>query len=158
MLLAGFLHAGELAVIELVLIDVSPIVGRCIHGETGSDGPVGSNDDIVLAGPTIPLGEVQLAICILDDSGGLHQPLGNISIPAAAITVPAQALQVSAAGHSDESFDFLQALHRIDHLVAGFVFLDEPIHERIDLRPVLGTDIGGIVAQMLEVPSCREFR
>jgi L-glutamine-phosphate cytidylyltransferase len=28
MLLAGFLHTGELAVIELVLIDISPIVDR----------------------------------------------------------------------------------------------------------------------------------
>ncbi len=67
MLLAGFLHATELAVIELVLIDISPIVGRCVHGETGSDCPVGSNDDVVLAGATVPLGEVQLAIGILDD-------------------------------------------------------------------------------------------
>ncbi len=48
MLLAGCLHAGELAIIEFVLIDVSPIVDGCVHGETGSDGPVGSNDDIVL--------------------------------------------------------------------------------------------------------------
>src|ERR1700751_1645516 len=123
MLLAGFLHAGELAVIEFVLIDVSPIVGRCVHGETGSDSPVGSNDDIVLAGPTVPLGELQLAVCILDDSGSIDQSFGNVSIAPAAVPIPAQALQIGAAGHSDESLDFLKALHRIDHLVAGFVFL-----------------------------------
>src|SRR6266852_7989312 len=105
MLLAGFLHTGELTVIEFVLIDVSPIVGRCVHGETGSDGPVGSNDDIVLAGPTVPLGEVHLAICILNDSGSIDQSLGNVSIAAAAITIPAQPLQVGAAGHSDEGLD-----------------------------------------------------
>jgi hypothetical protein len=29
--LAGFLHAGELPVIEFVLIDVSPIVSRRVH-------------------------------------------------------------------------------------------------------------------------------
>src|ERR1700741_5636464 len=99
MLLAGFLHAGKLAIIEFVLIDVSPIVSRCVHGETGSDGPVGSNDDIVLTSPTVPLGEVQLAVCILDDSGSVDQPLGNISIAAAAVPVPAPPLQIGARGH-----------------------------------------------------------
>src|SRR6266581_173534 len=144
MLLAGFLHAGELAAIELVLIDVSPIVGGRVHRETGSDGPIGSDDDVVLTGSTVPFSEVQLAVCILDDSGSFHQPLGNVSIPAAAVTVPAQALQIGTAGHSDESLDFLQALHRIDHLVAGLVFLDQPIHQQIDLPPVLRTNIGWI--------------
>src|ERR1700751_3907664 len=99
MLLAGLLHTGKLAVVKFVVIDVSPIVGRCVHGETGSDGPVGSNDDIILTSPTVPLGEVQLALCILDDSGGVDQPLGNISIAAAAVAVPTQALQIGAAGH-----------------------------------------------------------
>jgi hypothetical protein len=97
MLLAGFLHAGELAIIEFVLIDVSPIVGRCVHGETGSDRPAGSNDDIVLTSATVPLGKVQLAIGILDDSSSIGQPLGYVSIASAAITIPAQPLQVGAA-------------------------------------------------------------
>jgi hypothetical protein len=38
-------------------------------------------------------------------------------------------VQIGAAGHSDEGLDFLQALHRINHLVAGLVFLDQPIHQ-----------------------------
>src|SRR6202008_4351782 len=122
MLLAGFLHAGKLAIIEFVLIDVSPVVGRCVHGETGSDGPVGSNDDIVLTSATVPLGEMQLAVCILDDSGSVDQPVGYVSIASAAITIPAQSLQVGPSGHSDEGLDFLQALHRIDHLVAHLFF------------------------------------
>src|SRR5229473_6889060 len=108
MLLAGFLHAGELVIIEFVLIDVSPIVGRSVHGETGSDCPVGSNDDIVLTSATVPLGKVQLAIGILDDSRSIDQPLGYVSIASAAITIPAQPLQVGAAGHSDKGLNFLQ--------------------------------------------------
>src|SRR5690348_8701042 len=119
MLLAGFLHAGELAVIELVFINVSPIVGRCIHGETGSDGPVGSDDDVILAGAAVPLRKVQLTVSILDNSGSIGQPIGNIAIAAGAITIPTQSLQSSSARHSNEGLDFLQPLHRIDHLVAG---------------------------------------
>src|ERR1700757_3091618 len=102
MLLTGFLHTGKLAVVKFVLIDVSPIVGRCVHGETGSDGPVGSNDDVVLTSPTVPFAEVQLAVCILDDSGSVDQSLGNVSIAAATVTAPAQPHQIAAARHSDE--------------------------------------------------------
>jgi hypothetical protein len=66
MLLAGFLHAGELPVIEFLLIDVSPIVSRRVHGETGSHGPGRSYNDVVLARATVPLSPVQLAIdCML---------------------------------------------------------------------------------------------
>jgi hypothetical protein len=54
MLLAGFFHTSKLALIKLVLIDVSPIIGRRVHWKTGSDGPVGSNDHIVLAVGLIP--------------------------------------------------------------------------------------------------------
>jgi hypothetical protein len=70
MLLTGFLHSGKLAVVKFVLIDVSPIVGRCVHWETASDGPVSSNDDIVLTSPTVPLREAQLTVWILNDSLG----------------------------------------------------------------------------------------
>src|SRR5690242_2863597 len=109
MLLAGLLHTGKLAVVKIVVIDVSPIVGRCVHGETRSDGPVSSNDDIVLTSPTVPLCEAQLAVCILNDSGSVDQPLGNISIAAAAVTVPTQPLQIGPVGHSDEGLDFLRS-------------------------------------------------
>jgi hypothetical protein len=43
------------------------------------------------------------------------------SITDTAVTVPAQSLQIGTTRHSDEGLDFLQALHRIDHLVAGVV-------------------------------------
>src|SRR5262252_5327829 len=119
MLLAGFLHAGELAVIELVFVNIPPIVCRAVHGETGSDGPVGSNDDVVLAGPAAPFGKVQLAVSILDDSGSVDQSLGDVAIASAAVTIPAKPFQICTARHSDECLDFLQALHRIDHLVAA---------------------------------------
>lgn len=142
MLLAGFLHAGELAVIEFVVIDASPIVGRRVHREAGCDGPVGSDDDIVLTGPAVPLGKAQLAVSILDDSGSVGQATGNVSITAAAISVPTQPLQVCPTRHSDEGLDFLQSLHRIDHLVAGLVLFNQPIDQRVDLEPVLGPGAG----------------
>jgi hypothetical protein len=109
MLLAGFLHAGELAVIEFVLINVSPIVGGRVHRKTRSNGSVGSNDHIVLAGSTVPLGKVQLAIGILDDSGSIDQPLGNVSIAAAAVTVPAQPLQICAARTLGRPMEVIQS-------------------------------------------------
>jgi len=106
MLLTGFLHAGKLGVIEPMPVDVSPIVGRCVHWETGSDGPVGSNDDIVLASPTVPLGKVHLAVCILDNSGSIDQPFGNVSIAAAAVTVSPLAA-AALTGFRDESISRL---------------------------------------------------
>jgi len=42
-------------------------------------------------------------------------------------------------------------LHRIDHLVSSFIFFDQPVDQGIDLRPILRTNVGGIVAQVLEV-------
>ncbi len=86
-----FLHTCELAVVELVLIDVSPIVGGRVHRETGSHGPVRSDDDIVLTGATVPFGKVKLAIGTLDDSGSIDQPPGAVSSAAAAVTVSSQA-------------------------------------------------------------------
>src|ERR1700719_4682262 len=62
MLLAGLLHAGQLFCVKLVAINVSPIVGGGIHGETRSHRAVGADDDVVLASPTIPFGKMQLTI------------------------------------------------------------------------------------------------
>jgi hypothetical protein len=45
----------------------------------------------------------------------------------------------------------LQALHRIHHLITRFVFLDQPIDQGVDLPPVFGSDVGGVVIQVLEV-------
>src|ERR1700733_5809515 len=89
MLLACFLHTCELAVVEVVLIDVAPIVGGSVHREAGSDGAVGSDDDIILASAAVPLGKMQFAIGILDDSRSIDQPLGNVAVRSRTVPIPA---------------------------------------------------------------------
>ncbi len=62
MLLAGFLHGLQLAPLEFVAIDVSPIVAGRIHRKAGCYGAVRADDHIVLPRAAIPFGEVQLAV------------------------------------------------------------------------------------------------
>ena len=54
MLLASLLHRRELAIVELVPVDVSPVVAGAVHGEARSDGAVGADDHVVLAGAALP--------------------------------------------------------------------------------------------------------
>src|SRR6185437_12041258 len=54
MLLAGPLHIGKCLSIEVEMLDVAPVVGSRIHGETGSNGTVGADDYVVLSGATVP--------------------------------------------------------------------------------------------------------
>lgn len=92
MLLACTLHALQLAVIEFMLVDVSPIVRRCIHGEAWSDGAVGADDDVVLPGAAVPLGEMQFAALVLHDAGRVFQLFCNVSIRSRSVAIPAEAL------------------------------------------------------------------
>src|SRR5271163_3512087 len=151
MLLAGFLHAGQLIGLKFVTVNISPIEGRGIHGETGSDSAIGADDDIVLAGATIPFGKLQFTVGTLHEAGGPCKASSDITVSPGSITVPAKALKVAAARHANERFDLLQTLHGIHHLIAGLVLFDEPIDEGIDVSPIFRPDIGGIVAEMLEV-------
>src|SRR5262249_17382433 len=123
-LLASLLHRRKLAAIELVLIDVSPVITGTVHGEAGSDGTIGRDDDMVLGGATLPFREMQLAVLVLDDAGSMHQTIGKVPVQAGAVAIPTEALEVGTAGHADERLDFLQALDGVHHLVAGFVLLD----------------------------------
>ena len=68
MTLAGCLHRRELRLIELRVIDISPIECRPVHRETGRHCAVGANDYVVLACTAVPFGKVQLAIRVLDNS------------------------------------------------------------------------------------------
>jgi len=68
MLLTGFFHCRQLPGLEFVGINISPIVGGSVHGEAGRHGAVRADDDVVLPGAAIPLGKMQLAIGILNDS------------------------------------------------------------------------------------------
>src|SRR5579862_590683 len=69
MLLTSLLHACQLTIFKFVVIDVSPIVSRSVHGKTWSDSSIGANDDVVLARTAVPLGEVKFAILVLHNAG-----------------------------------------------------------------------------------------
>src|SRR6201984_826042 len=144
MLLAGLLHASQLFFVKLWAINVSPIVGGGIHGETGSHRAVGADNDVVLASPTIPFGKMQLTIGILHKAGRSSELLGDIAVGPGPIAVPPEVFEVTSTGHANERFDLLQTLHRIDHLISSFVLFNEPIHKGIDFRPIFGPDVGGI--------------
>src|SRR5580692_10657513 len=109
MLLAGRLHRLELPSLEFVPVDVSPVEGRCVHGETGRDRAIGPDDDVVLATAAIPLGKVHLAIGMLDNPWSARQMFCHISVCARSVAVPSDTFQFIATGHSDECFDLLQA-------------------------------------------------
>src|ERR1700724_3196071 len=105
MLLAGRLHTGQLFGLKLVAINVSPIVGRGIHGEAWSYRAIGADDDIVLAGSTIPFGKMQFIISILHKAGCPGNLLGDIAVGPGSIAVPPEALQVASARHANERFN-----------------------------------------------------
>ena len=94
---------------------------------------------------------MQLAIVVLHKTGHSSDSFRDISVGSGSVAVPAKALQIAATRHAYERFDLLQALHGIHHLVSGFVLFDEPIHQGIDFGPVFRADVGGIVAEMLEM-------
>jgi len=58
-LLAGFLHAGKLPLIELRLVDISPSVSGAVHWEARRHRAVGPFNDVILAGAAVPFGELQ---------------------------------------------------------------------------------------------------
>ena len=49
-LLAGLLHSVELVAVKCELVDIAPIVGGGIHGETWRNGSIRANEHVVLAG------------------------------------------------------------------------------------------------------------
>src|SRR5262245_5725104 len=85
MLLAGFLHAGQLLGFKFMAIDVSPIEGRRIHGEAGGHGSIGPDDDVVLPCTAIPLSEMQLSISVLDETRQSRDSLGDIAVGSGAV-------------------------------------------------------------------------
>ena len=60
MSLAGLLHISQLFVIELRMIDVSPVIWRSIHREIGRNSAIGPDDYVILSCPAIPLGKTQI--------------------------------------------------------------------------------------------------
>src|ERR1700756_1736430 len=90
----GMLHFFKLLLVELRVVDIPPVESRGIHRETRSDGAVGSDDHIILAGTAVPVGEMQLAAGVLRDAGRVGQARGNIAIGASAIAVPAIFLEI----------------------------------------------------------------
>jgi hypothetical protein len=58
MLLAGFLYAGQLFGLKLVTVNISPVVGRGIHGEARSYTAIGADDAIRT--PGTPSWEIEL--------------------------------------------------------------------------------------------------
>ena len=50
--LTGLFHMRELLGVETEAIDIAPVVGGGIHGETGRDRAVGADNHVVLAGAT----------------------------------------------------------------------------------------------------------
>jgi len=52
----------------------------------------------------------------------------------------------------------LQPLYRIHHLVPGFIFFDDPIHQPIHFAPILRTNVCGVVAHVFEVLVLLEHR
>src|ERR1700740_2860043 len=104
MLLAGLLHTRQLFCVKLVAINVSPIVGGGIHGETRSHRAVGADDDVVLASPTIPFGKMQLTIGILHKAGRSGELLGDIAVGPGSIAVPPEVSEVASTRHANERF------------------------------------------------------
>src|SRR6185437_1361974 len=151
MTLAGLLHLPQLTGFKLGRVNISPVVTGGIHGEAGSYGAIGADNDVVLSGAAVPFGKVHLAVGLLHDAVHRNQQLGDVVITMGAVAVPAQLFQVRTRGHAQEGLHLPQALHRIHHLVTGAVLLDQPVNEFIHLPPVLGTNVGGILLQMFEM-------
>src|SRR5579864_7447418 len=151
MTLAGGLHSRQLGLIEFRFVDVSPVEGGPVHREAWSDGAVRADDDVVLPGATVPLAKVQLAVGFLDNSWHRGEEFCLVSVALGPITIPAVLAQIEPGRHTHKGLDLLQAWNRIHHLITGFVFLDQPIDQRVDLAPVFRPDVGGVVVQVLKV-------
>ena len=94
MFLAGLLHVRELITIKGEILYVPPIEGCGIHGEAWCHTSVGSDDYIVLPGATIPFGEAELAILVLNDSSGFLEHGSGFGLRCFAIPVPADIANV----------------------------------------------------------------
>src|SRR5581483_7394118 len=105
------------------------------------NGSVGTDNDVVLSPAAVPVGEVKAGF-ILDDTGHGCDLLRDITVGPGAVPIPPVLTKVDPGGHAHERFHLLQALHRVHHLVAGFVLLDNPIHQIIHGAPIFRTDIG----------------
>jgi len=81
-----------------------------------------------------------------------------MSVSTSSVAVPAVVPQIKPGGHAHEGLDLLQTLHGVHHLVARFVLFDEPIDESVNLSPVFRTNVGGIVAEVVEVVVLLEHR
>jgi hypothetical protein len=71
--LAGVFHVTELLLIELGLVDISPVEGRWANRKTWRHGAVGANDYVVLPSSAIPIGELELSIRVLHDARRLRK-------------------------------------------------------------------------------------
>ena len=50
-----------------------------------------------------------------------------------------------------EGLHVLKALHRVHHLVAELVLLDDPVDQGVHPRPVFLRDVGAVLVEMLEL-------
>src|ERR1700726_2852924 len=115
-LLAGGLHCGQLGLIEFWLIDVSPVEGCPIHGEAGSNGAVGADDDVVLTGATVPFRKMQFAVWLLDNPRHRGDQFCLMSVTLGAVTVPAVFPQIEPGRHAHKGLDLSEAWDRVHHL------------------------------------------
>src|SRR5580692_12380109 len=86
--LAGVFHLFELLLVELRVVDISPIEGRWVHGEAGCDRTVSADDYVVLPSAAIPIGELELASGVLHDARRLREDLMYVAVGPGAIAVP----------------------------------------------------------------------
>src|SRR6266478_7648161 len=92
--LTSVLHLLQLSLLELRMVDVAPVKGRRVHRETGRNRAVGADDHVVLPGPAIPVGEMQLPAGVLRNAGRVRQHRRQIPVGAGAIAVPAILFQI----------------------------------------------------------------
>src|SRR5262249_47467553 len=106
-------------------VDVPPIVGGAIHWEARCDCSVSANDDVVLARAAVPFGKVEFTVCVLHKPRHSRDSPSDVAVGTGSVAIPAQALQIRAASHADECLDLLQALDRVDHLVALHISINQ---------------------------------
>src|SRR5580700_7306466 len=100
MLLTCLLHLAQLAAIELVSLNVAPVISRGIHRKTGSHGPIGPYNHIVLTGAAVPVRKAHGASFIPHNPRHTgQQPLGAGVIPFCARIHPHERLHLLQTGH-----------------------------------------------------------
>src|SRR5579863_1778684 len=109
--LTGVFHLLELPLVELRVVDISPIEGRWVHREARSNRAVSADNHVVLPGAAIPIGELELATRVLHDARGLREDFMHVTVCSVPIAVPAILLQIQPGRHADKRFHFLQTLN-----------------------------------------------